>query len=271
MSVSLPLLSSAGIFDSHDKFSDPEKYPENSVSHLRTVIEYELELFILDGGISHLNGKSYPIHKGDMLIARPGDKRQSTLHFSSIFVHFGSLDEQLRALVDSTCGYHPDMGYEKYGPELSFLCQTLLSFEPYSDLDASARLVSFFCRLQKDLALQRRQTREPQTASVVSKAIDFMRENYAEPLTVQAIAQHCSLSSSHFYRIFLATVHTTPNAYLTTLRLSAAKSLLATTSLPLSVIASQCGFSSQSYFSDCFRKNFGVSPREFRNSYVYPT
>ena len=269
MNINLPVISGAGIFDSHEKFHDPIKYPDNSVSHLRTVIEYELELFLKDGGVSHLNGREYAIRKGDMLIARPGDKRQSTLHFSSYFVHFGIEDKEFQKIVDATCGFHSQMGYEKYEPDLSDICRTHLSFEHLSDLNASAKLISFFCKLQNDVALIQHRAEETVSGSLVSKAIDFMKQNYAEPITVETIAQHCSLSSSHFYRIFYATVHTTPNAYLTNLRLSAAKSLLATTSAPLSVIASGCGFSSQSYFSDCFRKKYQMTPREFRNSYVY--
>ena len=270
MKAALPIISAAGIFDSHEKFHDPVKYPDNSVSHLRTVIEYELELFLRDGGVSHLNGKSYPIKKGDMLIARPGDRRQSTLHFSSYFVHFGVSDREFQKIVDAACGFHSNIDHKKYEPDMADICRTHLSFEYLSDLDASARLVSFFCRLYNDPALAWQRTQESASASLVSRAIEFMRENYAAPITVLDIARHCSLSSSHFYRIFHATVHTTPNAYLTNLRLAAAKSMLASTTLPLSVIASECGFSSQSYFSDCFRKQFGVSPGKFRSSYTYP-
>lgn len=270
MNAALPTISAAGIFDSHEKFHDPAKYPDNSVSHLRTVIEYELELFLADGGISHLNGRSHPIKKGDMLIARPGDRRQSTLHFSSYFVHFGIEDKEFQKIVDATCGFHSGIGYEKYESDMADICRTHLSFEYLSDLNASARLISLFCRLYNDPALIWRRTQESASASLISRAITFMKENYAEPITVLDIARHCSLSSSHFYRIFHATVHTTPNVYLTNLRLAAAKSMLASTALPLSVIASECGFSSQSYFSDSFRRQFGISPREFRNSYSYP-
>ena len=270
MRTYLPVISAAGLFDSRGKFSDPKRYHDDAVTRIRTVVDYELELFTQDGGISHLNGNSYPIKKGDILLACPGDKRQSTLHFTAIFVHFGTKDEAIKELIHSISGYHKDMGYEKFQPSLSDICETALSFEHDSDLNASGKLISFLCQLKKNCLMQSSVAESGASYSVISRAIEFMKQNYAEPLTVAVIAEHCCLSSSYFYKIFYETTCTTPNSYLTRLRLSAAKSLLASTALPISEIAVKCGFNSQAYFSDCFKKQFDMAPREFRRHFLYP-
>lgn len=270
MRTYLPVISAAGLFDSREKFSDPKRYHDNAVTRLRTVVDYELELFTQDGGTSHLNGNSYPIKKGDILLACPGDKRQSTLHFTAIYVHFGTKDEAIKKLISLINGYHTDMGYEKFRPYLSDICETALSFENDSDLDASAKLISFLCLLKKNCLMHSNMSDSGASYSVVSSAIEYMKQYYMEPLTVGTIAEHCCLSSSYFYKIFYETTCTTPNNYLTRLRLSAAKSLLVSTTLPISEIAVKCGFNSQAYFSDCFKRQFDTTPREFRRTFLYP-
>ena len=270
MYTNLPIISAAGLFHSKDKFYDEKKYPEQAITRLRTVADYELELFTQDGGISHINGQSYPIKKGALLIAQPGDKRQSTLHFSALFVHFGTTDKAIQELIRSISGFHPGMNFAKLEPMFTDICETTLHFEPDSDILAAAKLISFLCTIKKDCVMNPNTAVVTARRSAISDAIEFMKQYYMEPLTVDNIAGHCCLSSSYFYKLFLDTVHTTPNNYLLTLRLSAAKSLLVTTTMPISDIAARCGFNSQAYFSDCFKRQMGMGPRQFRSSFVHP-
>lgn len=266
MYTNLPMISAAGLFHSRDKFSDSHRYPENSVTKLRTAVDYELELFTLDGGISHLNGSSYPIKKGSLLIVEPGDKRQSTLHFSALFIHFGTSDKAVQDLIHSVRGFHPGMDYQKLSSDLSDICNIALSFEPDSDILAAARLISFLCSIKKICFMNLSSRTDSPGYSAVSKAIIFMKQNYREPLTIRQIADYCCLSTSYFHKLFVETSHTTPNNYLLKIRLAAAKSLLLSTTLPVSDVAEQCGFHSQAYFSDCFKRHFGVTAKEFRSS-----
>lgn len=270
MDTNLPIILRAGLFQSKDMFSDPIKYPDNAVTKLRTATRYELEFFTKDGGISHLNGNSYPIKKGCLLIAQPGDKRQSTLHFSTVCVHFKTNDAALQRLIYSISGFHPIADYSKLLPLLNDICTTALTIEPDSDIFAAAKLISFLCEIKKELFKAPSAGKGRATYPVASMAIEYMKQHYMEPLTVQQMADYCCLSASHFHKLFLETVHTTPNNYLCQIRLAAAKTLLQTTSLPISEIAFKCGFNSQAYFSDCFKRHFAISPKEFRNSFVYP-
>lgn len=73
--------------------------------------------------------------------------------------------------------------------------------------------------------------------------------------------------SKHYLRhCFKEEVGLTPLEYLTDLRIQHAKCLLAQNSyMTIGEIALNCGFNDPYYFSRCFKKNTGVSPREFRN------
>ena len=57
-----------------------------------------------------------------------------------------------------------------------------------------------------------------------------------------------------------------PISYLIKLRIKHAKDLLITTNNSIAQISESCGFSSQSYFSQVFRKETGMTPNEFRKS-----
>lgn len=73
-----------------------------------------------------------------------------------------------------------------------------------------------------------------------------------------------SVSHGHLARSMRAHHRSTPSQFVTDLRLRLAARLLATTSDTVTDIAARCGFASQSYFTRCFRRAHGMSPREFR-------
>ncbi|MBP3387567.1 MAG: helix-turn-helix transcriptional regulator [Clostridia bacterium] len=271
METHLPIIFSAGQFHSCNKFSDPDKYPDSYVTKLRTVIDFEIELFSKDGGISHINGKSYPIKKGALLIVEPGDKRRSTLHFSALFLHFGTGDKAIRDLIHSVSGFHYGLDYEKWEPIFSDICNTALQFEQDSSIYAAAKLISFLCSVKQECNTVSDPNQNSHKYSVISEAIDYIKRTYTEAITVNDIAKHSCASVSYLHKIFVETVHTTPSKYLLDVRLAAAKSLLTTTSMPMSEIASKSGFNSQAYFSDCFNRHFGISPKEFRSSFLDKT
>ena len=264
------MISAAGLFHSKNQFCDPERYPEHSITKMRTVMHYELELFTEDGGTAHLNGNSYPIKKGSFLIAQPGDKRQSTLHFSTLYLHFTTTDEAIQELIHSICGFHSGADYEMLAGPLKNISDTALCFEPDSDISAAAMLISLLCEIRKICFTNPASTTEHLGYSVSSRAVAYMKQHYSEPLTVGQIADYCCISAPYFYKIFRETAHATPNQYLLKIRLAAAKSLLVSTALSVSEIAEQCGFHSQAYFSDCFKRHFGITAREFRSSFRYP-
>lgn len=270
MYTSLPIISGAGQFRSEDHFANINSYTEGAVTRLRTVVDYELELYVEDGGITHLNGQSYPIRKGSLMLAQPGDKRQSTLHFSALFLHFNTGDRMIRELLQTVHGFHRSQEYEKYEALFQDICSIALTFEPDSDLLATTKLLFLLYHLKKDCFLHSAVLSGADQRSAVSDAIEYMKQSFMEPLSVKNIAEHCGLSTSYFYKLFLKTTHTTPNDYLLSVRLAVARNLLITTVDPISEIAEKSGFSSPAYFSDCFRRHFQTSPRQFRETFGHP-
>jgi AraC-like DNA-binding protein len=76
------------------------------------------------------------------------------------------------------------------------------------------------------------------------------------------MAKLCGLSASHFHKVFVETMGTTPNRYLILTRLSAAKTMLLAGNQSVAHVAERCGFSSQAYFCQCLKKFTGMSPKQ---------
>lgn len=98
----------------------------------------------------------------------------------------------------------------------------------------------------------------------IRHAIDVINHYYAEPdLSVSALSAEANVSDVYFRREFRACVGMSPIEYVTKVRLENAKALLDTAVYPVSEVAIRCGFDSISYFSQRFKKAYGVSPTEY--------
>lgn len=100
--------------------------------------------------------------------------------------------------------------------------------------------------------------------ATIEKATNFILERFDQNITLQALADHCCVSTFHFSRIFKSILHQSPYKYLSSIRLTHAKMLLETTRLPVTQIAFQCGFNSLEQFSTVYRQHFKTSPIKYR-------
>ncbi len=76
------------------------------------------------------------------------------------------------------------------------------------------------------------------------------------------------LSPFHFARLFKKLTGASPHAYLATLRVARAQTLLAETDLNVTEISARVGYGSPSHFTKAFRQATGLTPRAFRNALV---
>ena len=101
---------------------------------------------------------------------------------------------------------------------------------------------------------------------LVKRATDYIESSYNESdITIDKVCKMLHISSSYFSTIFKRETKSTFNNYLTNIRMDAAKELLRTTNLKNYEIAYKVGYPEPNYFSYCFKKNFGLSPSEYRN------
>lgn len=259
MLENLPVLTGCGIFSSRSHF------PHQQKTAPRTVANYELELFLEDGGVSYINGEAHPIRAGMVLLAQPGDTRCSELHFKALFLHFRFHDRPLQQrLSGCRCVLQPADPQPLYRQMLA-LCDKYYTESPENELATAAGILSCL-----RLLLQEQQYRRVPLDPLVRTAREYMEHHYADRLSLQTIADACHLSGVYFHRRYTALTGETPHTYLQRRRLEAARSLLRTTDLPLAEVAQACGFSSQAYFSQRFREAEDCTPSQYRQRISHP-
>jgi AraC family transcriptional regulator len=98
------------------------------------------------------------------------------------------------------------------------------------------------------------------------RVLAYVEEHLAEDITVADLANVACLSIFHFTRAFAATMGAPPHRYVSRRRLESAKAMIATGRAPLSQIALDTRFSSQSSFTRAFRRATGMTPAEYRRT-----
>lgn len=95
------------------------------------------------------------------------------------------------------------------------------------------------------------------------KAIEYVQSNYMNRITLSDAARHCSVSSEHLSRTFKKQTGVGFNEYLCLFRLNKAEALLVNQpGVTISDIAYRCGFNDSNYFSNVFRRQYGMSPSQ---------
>jgi AraC family transcriptional regulator len=98
----------------------------------------------------------------------------------------------------------------------------------------------------------------------IALVTNYIREHLADPLSLETLAQVACFSPFHFHRIFKSITGETVNDCVVRLRLARAVALLkASPDLPILTAALEGGFQSASNFSRSFKKQYGLSPRQW--------
>ena len=105
----------------------------------------------------------------------------------------------------------------------------------------------------------------PLPRHILRRVIERMR-NLDTGLSLQVLAKESGYSRVHFIRMFRAATGYAPHNYLLKLRVDRVRELLVSSTLSLTEIALECGFSSHSHLSRVFRQVLGATPSEYRRS-----
>ncbi len=126
------------------------------------------------------------------------------------------------------------------------------------------RCLSLFYAILAQLSSDLSRTERHAVPKRIRHAINVINRLYSEPdLAVSELAAEANVSDVYFRREFRACVGMSPIEYITKVRLENAKALLDTGVYQVSEVATRCGFDSISYFSQRFKKAYGLSPSEY--------
>ncbi len=141
-------------------------------------------------------------------------------------------------------------------------------FRQYDDLAAGAfrSLAMRATTLDLMLALVEAAQSPPETPedARIRALIASMRQAPERALTIDDMARQAALSPSQFINRFKRLTGLPPYTFLLNCRVRAAKARLAETDQPVTRIAQELGFSSSQHFAMQFKREFGITPSQFR-------
>ena len=100
----------------------------------------------------------------------------------------------------------------------------------------------------------------------IAKTLKYLHRQYAEPITVEALAERANMSVSGFHRAFRQVTSETPLQYLKKIRLSKARDLIASEGRRANDAATLVGYTSPSQFSREFKRHFNVTPKAIQSA-----
>lgn len=114
----------------------------------------------------------------------------------------------------------------------------------------------------RDLNLK---TKLSNSQRLLDSAIRYIETNYSNPkISMETVCDDLGLSISYMSLLFKRNRDTTFVKYLTDIRIKKAQELLRFTGNRIIEIAAKCGYKDVYYFSHCFKKYAGVSPKKYR-------
>lgn len=158
------------------------------------------------------------------------------------------------------------------------LYQTLIELHGQSQIDQTqadawhAEVLRHLGRLTAVSMLRLLRVNDPTAGAdpVVQRVLNvraWIDRHFAEPITLDVLAEMANLSPSHFSAIFRAQVKYSPKAYLLAQRLDQAGRLLTQTGLSILEIAWSVGFNHLAHFNRSFKAHTGQTPGGYRKKH----
>ena len=224
--------------------------------------DYYLIHYVMNGkGIFARGGVTHALHRGCMFLIRPGEltyyQADERSPWEYIWIGF---DGSLCASLLHSAGFTEEVCWRDT-PQVSYLFEGLRAV-PDRTRSTELSLCSLLYELFSVLCAQETAVHTPR--DYVTRTSDYIRANYALPVSIESIASMLGIDRRYLSRIFLRETGMTPKEYLVRIRLNRAADLLENSACTVTETAHSVGYDDVYNFSKIFKKKYGISPAYFR-------
>ena len=225
--------------------------------------------FNLSGDVSFMvENHIYPICPGSIILTRPYEYHHCIYHSDAPHRHFcfwfssEGNEHLLKPFFNRAAGEQnlliPD---DETMEQLTELCTSML--EPTDEANRYYQFFRFLHLLEKSSVTQP----ERRYPTDVTAALNYISSHLAEPVTVEDLARLTFVSVNTLERHFATYLNMSPSVYIKKKRLANAAKLLAS-GCSVAEASEQSGIPDYSYFISIFRRNFGITPLQYRKKHA---
>lgn len=242
---------------------------------------YEIVYVLSNSGTQYLAGtKRYTLQRGDVIIVPPGvghkplfpselaePYRRIVLWVSSEFVESVS-----RIVSGGTPAFAQQMfllrtigtPYEYLGKYFRHGLKEAQEQKEYWQVSLCGNTMQLLVECIRAFAEPANHRLKSEKPELIDNVVSYIESHLAEKITLADTAQRFFVSESTIGQTFQKKMHVSFYHYVTQRRLIAAKSMILEEP-NLDILSTKVGFSDYSTFYRAFKKEFGISPREYRN------
>lgn len=127
-------------------------------------------------------------------------------------------------------------------------------------------LQSFAVELLRIHNVQEDLPRKSPRSFQIAPALAYAKEHYQEEIRIRDLARACSMSESHFRRIFQECMNMPPNDLINVIRIREAGKLLLKSHISMAEVAYRVGYGNVSTFNRNFKRMMGITPYQWKKS-----
>ncbi|WP_077301872.1 AraC family transcriptional regulator [Virgibacillus pantothenticus] len=228
----------------------------------------ELFYIVKGKGSFVLVDQEIPIKENDLVIINPNVEHteKSNLHDSLEYIALG-----IEGLFFSSADKGNHLGLYRFQVDrnniLFYLNRLLeeiqLSKENY-EIICQNIIEIMIIKLQRDKKLTINQTESPNVNKASAFIMYYINQNYRDSITLDKLAEVGHINKYYLAHTFKKDMGISPIEYLNRVRIKEAKLMLETTDYSIAHIAAFTGFSSQSFFTQAFKRLTSQTPSKYR-------
>lgn len=243
--------------------------------------QYHIVLYTAGQGACLLDEQVHPAHPGTLVVVSPGQSHDFITRFGSAVYSEATftlenerrqaLDIPFEHLLSQVAGTEIQLNNPiRLSDSEAHLLNALLT--EITDLaGVEHRLSEFYLQyaLLKVFHFMLQACVQPTTSGAITderliRVRQYIEQNYNKAMTIEELAALAGLSKGYLFRAFGKAFGTAPLAYQKQLRLEAARTLLRSSALRCSQIATRCGYDNIHFFHRLFKQTFGLTPGQYR-------
>lgn len=238
--------------------------------HLHNGIEF---VYVTEGTLEFGMGEElFHMEQGDLAVAFP-----EVIHHYQVLTPGRNRGIYLLALpilggqfletMQKYCPENPVISKENVHPDIPNALQCLLRDQARNSILEQAYTQIILARSLPCFQLMEKE--KVGSKDMVYQTVSYIARNFREELSLEKMARDMGVSKFTLSRVFSGTFHRNFKQYLNEQRLNYACSLLEYTDRTITEICMDSGFESQRTFNRVFQERYRMTPREYRERFLY--